>query len=52
MTQYSIELKAKEYVRGYGFLLFARNLYDKYGKQLFNIATKTGPDTLKLITKK
>ena len=32
MTQYSIEPRARKYVKGYGFLSFAR----KYKKQLFN----------------
>ena len=32
MTQYSIEPKTRKYVKGYGFLLFAR----KYKKQILN----------------
>ena len=31
-----------EYVKGYGFLSFARNFGDKYGKKLMNTAIKTG----------
>ena len=32
MTQYSIEPETRKYVKGYGFLLFAR----KYKKQILN----------------
>ena len=32
MTRYSIEPKSKKYVKGNTFLLFVRNLSDKYGK--------------------
>ena len=30
--RYSIEPKIRKYVKGYGFLAFARNLWSKYGK--------------------
>ena len=39
---YSLEPNYKRYVKGYGFLLFARKFGDKYGKKLVNIATKVG----------
>ena len=32
MTHYSIEPRARKYVKEYGLLSFARNLSDKYGK--------------------
>ena len=32
MTRYSIEPRTREYVKGYGFLSFTRNLPNKYGK--------------------
>ena len=38
--RYSIEPKERRYVKGYGFLSFARNFNDKYGKSLRN-ASKT-----------
>ena len=47
MTHYSIEPRTRKHVKRYEFLLFARNLSNKYGKQLLDIATKTGLDALK-----
>ena len=44
MIYYSRELRTRKYVKWYGFLLFARNLSDKYGKKLLNTVTKTGID--------
>ena len=40
--RYSLEPTYRRYVKGYGFLLFARKFTDKYGKKLMNTATKTG----------
>ena len=40
--RYSIEPKERRYVKGYGFLSFARNFSNKYGKRLMNTAMKTG----------
>ena len=37
---YSIEPRERRFVKGYGFLSFARNFNDKYGKSLRN-ASKT-----------
>ena len=51
MERYSIEAITKKYVKGYGFLLFMRNIFSKYGKQLLDTATKTGPDVLATATK-
>ena len=31
-TRYSTESKYRQYVKGYGFLSFARKFGDKYGK--------------------
>ena len=42
--RYSTEPKYRKYVKGYGFLSFARKVGDKYGKNLINTATKTGID--------
>ena len=33
---YSIEPRERRYVKGYGFLSFARNFSDKYSKSLMN----------------
>ena len=38
--RYPIEPRERRYVKGYGFLSFARNFNDKYGKSLRN-ASKT-----------
>ena len=40
--RYSIGPKERRYVKGYGFLSFARNFGNKYGKKLMNTAIKTG----------
>ena len=38
--RYSIEPRERRYVKGYGFLSFARNYGNKYGKKLMNTAIK------------
>ena len=40
--RHSLESEYRKYVKGYGFLFFARNFGDKYGKTLMNTAIKTG----------
>ena len=45
--RYSIELKYRKYVKGYGFLSFAGVFGNKYGKNLMDTATKTGIDAVK-----
>ena len=40
MTHYSMEPRTKKYVKGYGYLLFTRRLYNKYRKQLLDTAPK------------
>ena len=52
MTCYSKELRTRKYVKGYFYLSFARNLSNKYGKQLLDTAAKTETDALKLLPKK
>ena len=39
--RYSIEPRERRYVKGYGFMSFARNFGNKYGKKLMNTAIKT-----------
>ena len=39
---YSIEPRERRYVKGYGFMSFARNFSNKYGKKLMNTAIKSG----------
>ena len=38
--RYSLEPTHRRYVKGYGFLSFARKFGDKYGKKLMNTTTK------------
>ena len=40
--RYSIEPKERRYVKGYGFLSFAKTFGNRYGKKLMNTAIKTG----------
>ena len=50
--RYSTEPKFRKYVKGYGFLSFARKVDDKYGKKLMGIATKTGIHAEKTASKR
>ena len=36
--RYSIEPRERRYVKGYGFMSFARNLSDKYSKSLMGLS--------------
>ena len=38
--RYSIEPRERRYVKGYGFMSFARNFNNKYGKSLMNASKK------------
>ena len=50
--RYSTEPRPKKYVKGYGFLSFARKLGEKYGKKLMDTATKTGMNAGKTASKR
>ena len=50
--RYSAEPRFIKYVTGYGFLSFAKNFGNKYGKKLMGTATKTGIDAAKTATKR
>ena len=50
--RYSLDPNYRKYVKGYGFLSFARKFGDKYGKKLMDTATKTGIDAAKTDLKK
>ena len=52
MMRYSIEPRFRKYVKGYGFLSFAKNFGNKYGKKLMATATKTGIDGAKAASKR
>ena len=49
--RYSTESRFRKYVKGYGFLSFARKFSYKYGKKLIDTATKTGIDAAKTASK-
>ena len=40
--RYSMEPRERRYIKEYGFLSFAKNFGNKYGKKLMNTAIKTG----------
>ena len=50
--RYSIEPIERRYVKGYGFLSFARNLNNKYGQKLADFAKKSATDALKIASKR
>ena len=50
--RYSIEPKFSKYVKGYGFLSFAKKFSNKYGKKLMDTATKTEIDAAKTASKR
>ena len=50
--RYSLEPAYIRYVKGYGFLSFAKKSGDKYGKKLMNTATKVESKKIIDITKK
>ena len=52
MMRYSTEIRFRKYVKGYGFLSFAKNFGNKNGKKLMDTATKTGMDAAKIASKR
>ena len=50
--KYSTKPRFRKYVKGYGFLSFARRFGDKYGEKLMDTATKTGIDGGKTYSKR
>ena len=52
MTLHSIEPRPRNYAKWYGFFSFARNLSNKYWKQLLDVVTKIRLDDLKAASKK
>ena len=49
--RYSTEAKFRKYVKGYGFLSFAKKFGDKYGHKIMDTATKTAIDAAKTTCK-
>ena len=50
--RYSAGPRFPKYVKGYGFLSFARKCVDKYGKKLIDTAAKTRIDAAKTALKR
>ena len=54
--RYSIEPRDRVYVKGYGFLSFARNigknLSNKYGQKLIDTAKRSISDAIKITSKR
>ena len=49
--RYSIEPRNRIYVKGYGFMSFARSMSNKYGKKLVDTAKKSATDAIKMLLK-
>ena len=49
---YSAEPRDRIYVKGYGFLSFAKNMSNKYGKNLVDTAKKCATDAIKTASKR
>ena len=50
--RYSTEPRFRKYVKGCGFLSFAKKFVNKYGKKLMDSATKTGIDAANSASKR
>ena len=50
--RYSLEPRDRIYVKGYGFMSFARSMSNKYGKKLFDTAKKSATDAIKTASKR
>ena len=49
--RYSTEPRDRVYVKGYGFMSFARSMSNKYGKKLVDTAKKSATDAIKTASK-
>ena len=49
---YSTEPTERRYVKGYGFLSFARNVNNKYGQKLVDSAKKSAADAFNIASKR
>ena len=52
MMRYPTQPRFRKYVKGYGFLSFAKSFGNKYGKKLMDTANKTGMDAAKIASKR
>ena len=51
-TRCSLEPRDRIYVKGYGFMSFARSMSNKYGKKLVDTAKKSATDAVKTASKR
>ena len=50
--RYLVEPKDRAYVKGYGFMSFARSMSNKYGKKLVDTAKKSAADAIRTASKR
>ena len=50
--RYSLEPRDRIYVKGYGFMSFARSMSNKYGQKLVDTAKKSATDAIKIASKR
>ena len=50
--RYSLEPSYRRYVQGQGFMSFARNIGNKYGRKIFDKSIDVGKSTKKDMAKK
>ena len=50
--RYSIEPRDRVYVKGYGFMSFARSMSNKYGKKLVDAIKKSTTDAIRTASKR
>ena len=50
--RYSIKPRDRVYVKGYGFMSFARRMSNKYGKKLVDTAKESATDAIKTASKR
>ena len=50
--RYSLEPRDRVYVKGYGFMSFARSMSNKYGKKIVDTAKKSTIDATKTASKR
>ena len=50
--RYSVEQSDRVYVKGYGFMSFARSMSNKYGKKLVDTAKKSATVVIKAASKR
>ena len=50
--RYSLEPRNRVYVKGYGFMSFARNMSNKYEKKLVDTAKNSATDAIKTTSKR